>query len=363
MSTAAISLDDLLALSAEIAALARAGVPLEQGLAALGRDMPGRLGTFANELGQRTARGESLPDALAAAAGQVPGVYGAVVTAGLRAGRLPAALESLAHSARRMAETRRNLILMALYPLLLLAIIWGFVAFFAGVLAPALYRSFQSLGVPGAGLFRTLAGCGRGACYWGPAGPIVLVLLAVWWWYLTSRAMVVGSQRRQRLLLGLPWLGRMMHWSRAGTFVEILALLVEQGVPLHEAIRLAADASGDAQLHAAAEAMAAAAAAGQLAHRPDVASAQTALTGGRKHSPPPILLWLMGGRQNAATLAPALRHAADSYHRRAEYQSELARVLLPVVLTLGVGGGLTAMYAFALFVPYFLMLKSLAMPG
>ena len=45
-----MTVDELLALNDEIAALVRAGVPLERGLADLGGDMPGRLGALATRL-------------------------------------------------------------------------------------------------------------------------------------------------------------------------------------------------------------------------------------------------------------------------------------------------------------------------
>ena len=43
-----ITLDQLVALNDEIAALVRAGVPLDRGLRSLGEDLPGRLGRFAS---------------------------------------------------------------------------------------------------------------------------------------------------------------------------------------------------------------------------------------------------------------------------------------------------------------------------
>ena len=102
-----MTLNDLLALNQEIAALVRAGVPLERGLADLGADMPGRLGKAAASLAERTARGESLEQALADQAVTLSPAYRAVVQAGVRAGRLPAALEAVAASAHRTAETQQ----------------------------------------------------------------------------------------------------------------------------------------------------------------------------------------------------------------------------------------------------------------
>jgi general secretion pathway protein F len=46
-----LSLEQLIALGEEIAALARAGVPLDEGLAELGRELPGRLGKVARQMG------------------------------------------------------------------------------------------------------------------------------------------------------------------------------------------------------------------------------------------------------------------------------------------------------------------------
>ena len=68
----ALSLDNLIALSDEIAALARAGVPLERGLAELGREMPGRLGRFAAELAGAAAAANRWPRPWPRAAASCP---------------------------------------------------------------------------------------------------------------------------------------------------------------------------------------------------------------------------------------------------------------------------------------------------
>src|SRR5205807_2035210 len=58
--------DDLVTLNDEIAGLARAGLPLDQGLAALARDMGrGRLRQVTAEIAENLRAGRTLPDALA----------------------------------------------------------------------------------------------------------------------------------------------------------------------------------------------------------------------------------------------------------------------------------------------------------
>ncbi|MBP90775.1 MAG: hypothetical protein CMJ64_29370 [Planctomycetaceae bacterium] len=60
-----VQLEQLSALNDEMAALVRAGVPLEQGLTELGSKMPGRLGRLASFLAERLAAGEGLSQILA----------------------------------------------------------------------------------------------------------------------------------------------------------------------------------------------------------------------------------------------------------------------------------------------------------
>src|SRR4051812_331638 len=90
-----LTLDQLAALSDEVAALARAGVPLDRGLAALAGDMPGRLGAMAGEISRRLEEGQSLGCVMQELGGSLPPAYGHVIMAGLKAGRLSAALEGV----------------------------------------------------------------------------------------------------------------------------------------------------------------------------------------------------------------------------------------------------------------------------
>ena len=70
--------------------------------------------------------------------------------------------------------------------------------------------------------------------------------------------------------------------------------------------------------------------------------------------------WLLLAAGRDGALLPAVRNAAAAYHRRARRQSDLLQLFVPIVLTIVVAGGVTALYALALFVPYTAMLRCLA---
>jgi type II secretory pathway component PulF len=189
-----MTLDQFIALNDEISALVRSGVPLERGLAELGGDMPGRLGEIAAVVAERSARGEPLDQCIMDQAGEMPPAYRAVVQAGLRAGRLPAALEAVAGAARRLSETYRAAVVAVSYPLLVFAVAWIGAALFTSLLAPQLATGFRSMEVPGQRFFALLAWLGQWAWFWGPVGPVAVLAMLVLWWSACRRAAVLWSE-------------------------------------------------------------------------------------------------------------------------------------------------------------------------
>jgi len=345
----AITLDQLLALNEEISALVRAGVPLEKNLGLLGGEMPGELGEVATMIAVRAARGESLERIIAEQSGQFPPVYRAVIEAGQRAGRLPAALESLAGTVRRLSETRRAVLVSALYPLFVLMLIWSFFALFTAWIAPTLYDSFKGLEVPGQAFFRGLTVIGKSAKFWGPAGPIAMLLLAAWFWRRSNQATWIDGRGIGWFLEKLPWIGTMIACSRNAAFTEMFATLLAHQVPMHEALVLAADSAGGADLRAAVRQAAENMRAGRSLAENDGLAAF-----------PPLLRWMIPAATGQNLLLPALNRAAAMYRHRAEYLAETIRIYLPMLMIVVVAGGMTPCYTLCLFAPYASMLRNLA---
>ncbi len=346
----AISLDDLIALNDEIVALVRAGVPLEGVLARLGEDLPGRLGRITQTLAERMRRGQSLADVLAGEPELFPPMYRAVVLAGLRGGRLAAALQSLSRSARRLAEARRMTATGFLYPILVVLVAWCLFAFFTARVSRFMYRFWADLGMDGgplAGLFNRL---GETAGYWGPVVPLAIIVLTAVWWFRSRRASMMQPGSATLLLGWVPLLGRLLYSYRMVTFTEVLSLLVENRVPLPESIVLSAESTGDPRMIRSAHEIADSLRSGRSLGPPD------ALRPGF----PPLLDWLMVTGQRHSVLAPALSHAAEFYRRRARRQGDAARLFVPIVLTVAIGGTVTLAYALFVFAPWVRLLQALS---
>lgn len=344
-----IAIGDLIALNDEIAALARAGMPLERGLIGVGGDLPGRLRSIATALGARMERGASLAEALDAEGRAVPATYRAVVEAGLRSGRLAEALEGLAGFARGYVELRRAIGLALLYPVIVLMMGYGLFLLFVTELIPRLHEAFASLGLPMRGPIVALEGLGTSVAIWGPILP-VLAFAGFALWLGTGRASAFQPGKIGRGLRWVPWMKSILDGATAAQFADWLALLVEHGVPWAHAVALAAEATGDAGLVRSAEALAESSRRGEPIERA-VREARGI---------PPLLGWIMSVGRPQDGLVPALRHAADTYRRRSARKAAVLRTALPSILLLGIGASATLVYAMTLFVPWTTLLKGVS---
>src|SRR5438874_4594108 len=106
-----LSPDDLITLNEEIAGMARAGLPLDQGLAALAKEMGrGRLQQVTEALARDLREGHTLPEALARQKNRVPAFYASLVSAGARTGRMSDIIATLTVYARSLANLRSIII-------------------------------------------------------------------------------------------------------------------------------------------------------------------------------------------------------------------------------------------------------------
>lgn len=345
-----LSLDDLIALNQQIAALARVGAPLEGGLREFARETPGRLGQVAAQIGERMARGESLGDAAAELQG-VPPFYAAIVEAGVRAGRLPAALEGLADAARRMAQLRCAAGLALAYPIAVLLTTYFLLLFFLTAIAPRLATGLSDTNSSVAPVFRSLSGAGAWLAPWWFVPPLVLLLLVIFWWRQTSRSLVLEPRVGLRWLGWMPWFGRLQHYSQLTILTRTLGLLIENGQPLPVSVVLAAQATGSRRLGRAAAQV-------RLALEQGAPAAEAL----RRCGLPPLVCWLLGASTTQPDLAGTLKRLADDYHQRATHQAERIRLFLPLLLTVGVAGTAVALYALILFLPWTTALRELAAP-
>lgn len=345
-----ISLEQLIALNDEIKSLARAGMPLERGLKLIAEDQRDRLGEISETLSLRMSRGESLTDALKAEGDRFPTVYRVVVEAGMRAGRLPAALESLSSFAGELVDLRRKIGEALVYPVIVIFLAYSLFVVFVLELVERLQAMYWTLRIPVQGLLQFLGLLGDTVRLWWWILPLC-GFVAVFWWFFTANANLLSLGGSTRPLRWIPGFGRIIANYQYASFSRLLGLLVEHEVGLPQGIVLAAEATGDARMRRSAHAVASAVEdGGSLSDETFDAEAF-----------PPLLRWLMGRGEDLGRLPQALQTAADMYRRRAGTQTEWFKLTFPVLAGVGIGGTVTLLYVLSVFVPFVDLLKALAM--
>jgi general secretion pathway protein F len=235
--SARLSSEEVRRLTDQVAALARAGLPLPPGLRALAAEMPrGRLRRSVDRLASSLESGETLDKAISSQRGRLPAFLGGLVSAGLRTGKLGEVLGRYAGYSAIGVDLRRSLLLRLINPaiaILVATIVLCWVCAFSLKMFAALFADYgvplplltvamitlsdlmESVKVPAAREWLTLGGI------------LIVAILGV------PRIFGVG------MLSGLPLIGYVWRLTSLADFSHLLALLLECDVPLVEALPMA----------------------------------------------------------------------------------------------------------------------------
>jgi type II secretory pathway component PulF len=181
---------------------------------------------------------------------------------------------------------------------------------------------------------------------------MLVVAFVLWWRRSGERGFLSGDGKPSHFAWLCPGLGKITKNFRYSQFADLSALLIEQDVPVQEAIVLAAETTNDLALQDAARAIADATSRGM-----DVSHGHSGSSGF-----PPFLHWLITRKVEQEGLVSALRAAGDMYRQRAVVIIEWIKISFPVLAAVIIGGGATLLYALSIFWPLTELLKRLAEP-
>ncbi len=341
--------EELIALNEEIAGMARAGLPLDQGLAALARDMGrGRLKQVTAALAQDLKAGHPLPEALHRQAGRVPGYYGGLIAAAIRTGRIAEVLATLTDYARAIVTLRTLVIDALLYPGIVLGVgmvLFGLLCAFVLPQFDQIYTDFH-MQLPW--VTRVVMKFGR-----NPVGmlvaPLALVGVCLLLGYLGMRFTERGRYRWAEIVYSVPLVGTLIRSARLAAFTELLAILVDHALPLPEAFQLAGEASSDPVMAWQAR---------DICRQLNEGRSLGETLHGRGLVPEWVA-WMTGLGERRGTLGKTLHQVADLYRRQVEMRAALLRSVLPPFLIVVIGGFFAGFFIFAAMLPMVKLLEGL----
>ncbi|MEQ1612035.1 MAG: type II secretion system F family protein [Hyphomicrobiaceae bacterium] len=230
-----------MSLTRELATLVSADLPLDDSLriVALQPSLPRNAQRLVGDLLERVLGGASLSEALAEHPESIPKIYCRLVAASESSGDIASALTTLAADLEREEDLRSRLRNALLYPMTLLVAAAATITLVIAVLVPAIAPLFSESGAKLPPVIAVLNAWRVGIINGWPllVGVAVLVSILV----AFARRKPAFGQVRDRMVLRLPIIGRLVARRETSRFGGTLATLLGSGIPLLEALRITGD--------------------------------------------------------------------------------------------------------------------------
>ena len=235
-----MSPDQLAALGQELGALSRTNLPLDRGLAALAQEMGGdKIGRLCENVARDLGAGLPLDQALAKHDPNMPSYLVALVKAGLATGKLPQCLDRLATHARMVHSMRQTFWQTAFYPLVVVVFALGLNAFLIGFVLPRFAEIYRGFGMQLPMITASLLGLAEvGWTSWLALALGMVGIPCLLW-------LVLGKVGRAKFARKIPVVGGMFREASLGTWYDLVAMLLQSGTNLPQAVQLASNASDD----------------------------------------------------------------------------------------------------------------------
>jgi type IV pilus assembly protein PilC len=322
----AVKAEEVMNFSRQTASFLRSGVPILDSLAVVGEENASKkMQEVLADIQLRLRSGSSFGDAVAQHPKVFPGYFIAVVRAAELTGQLDEALEQLSEYLEREVATKKEVKSALTYPIIVMCLAVVAVIIMSVYVLPKFKDLYKSLNAHLPLPTRMLMG--------------FVTFMSNWWWLVLAIIGVVlvvmvalfggkqGKNRRDRTLLKLPVVGGLVHLMAVERFCRVLATLVHTGVPLPDAVQVAADSTNNSvfmtKLSTAREAMMR----GEGLARPIQ----------RTEIFPPAARQMIRVGETTGSLDKQLDNAAEFYSRELRYNLKRATDMFEPAIILFVG--------------------------
>ena len=224
----------------QLATLIAAGLPIEEALQAISQQSEKQtVRSLVMAIRSKVLEGHSLASSLADYPGSFSHLFRSTIAAGEQSGYLDRVLENLAVYEERQFESRRDVDMAMLYPVLLTLFAFGIVGALMIYVVPDMVGVLENMGQDLPLSTRLLIGASEVAqSYWWLILIVIVVLVVGTRWLLQQPGVRLVWDRQK---LSLPLISRITRSSNAARFANTLSILTGSGVPLVEAMNIAAE--------------------------------------------------------------------------------------------------------------------------
>jgi len=232
-----MSAADLAMITRQIATLVQSSMPLEEALTAVGEqsETP-RIKSIIMGVRAKVMEGHTLAEGLTDFPRAFPNLYRATVAAGEQSGHLDMVLERLADYTESRQELRQKILNAMIYPIVLTVLALSIVTLMLVYVVPKVVRVFMNTGQELPALTNALIALSQ---FLQDYGLYLGAALGVAMW-LTFRLLKNPGPRRARdkFLLRLPVIGRLVRGINTAQFTRTLSILTGSGVPVMDSLQI-----------------------------------------------------------------------------------------------------------------------------
>jgi general secretion pathway protein F len=334
---------DVALFTRQLATLVGAGSPLEEALRAVARqtEKP-RMRNLITGVRARVVEGHTLADGLAQYPRAFSELFRATVAAGEHTGRLDLVLERLASFTERRQQLRQKVLQALIYPLVLILVSLSVVIALLTFVVPKVTRVFEDTGQALPPLTQGLITVSDFLRDHGLLLALALACAVIGFGVGLRRP--AFRRRVHRVVLRLPLVGKLARGLNASRFARTFAILAGSGVPVLEALRIAAEVIENLPMREAVSEAAGRIREGTAIH--------TALE--RSQQFPPMMVHLIASGEGSGRLEAMLDRAADNQEQEVEHTiGTLLAVFEPALIV--VMGGIVLVIVLAILQPIFEM--------
>lgn len=237
-----LSEDELTGVTRQLATLIDAGMPVEEAVGLVGGQADkSQVGRVLMDVREKVTEGERLSEAMAVHPDSFPGVYRAMVAAGESAGGLGQVLDRLADYLEKAGALKRRVGAALIYPSVLGVVALLVVCVLLVAIVPKIAEQFDTMNMTLPLITQVMIAVSDGL---QASWPVLLAAIAgavLLYSVLIRREPVKRAVQTSQL--GLPGLGGFARKVEAARFARTMAILINAGAVLPEALRAARRAS------------------------------------------------------------------------------------------------------------------------
>ena len=234
-----LSSGELALITRQLATLSQAGLPLEEALLAVSQQNENpRTQSILLGVRSRVMEGHTLADGLADFPQAFPELYRATVAAGEQSGHLDAVLERLAEFTETRQVLQQQVRNALIYPVALVVTATAIISFMLAYVVPKVVYVFENYDQQLPLLTRMMIGASDFIRdYWAA---LIIGVIAVIFGIRQLLKQEGPKRKYHRLLLRIPVVNKLTRGINTARFTQTLSILAGSGVPILDALRIAA---------------------------------------------------------------------------------------------------------------------------